>query len=91
MRKRSICVGAIVGSVALVGWIGAVEGTPIPTLPRPGDFVSRIDNKYFPLKPGTTFLYRGTEKGKYAGSPSSSRTRQGTSSVFVRRSSSTRC
>jgi hypothetical protein len=64
MRKRSICVGAIVGSVALVGWIGAVEGTPIPTLPRPGDFVSRIDNKYFPLKPGTTFLYRGTEKGK---------------------------
>jgi len=73
MNKRAICAGAIVGSVALAGSIGAVagrsasratQGTPIPILPRTGDFVSRIDNKYFPLKPGTTFLYRGTQEGK---------------------------
>ena len=25
----------------------------------PKNFVRRIDNKYFPLKPGTTFIYRG--------------------------------
>ena len=25
----------------------------------PADFTSKIDNKYFPLKPGTTFVYRG--------------------------------
>jgi hypothetical protein len=26
---------------------------------RPADFTTKIDNKYFPLKPGTTFVYRG--------------------------------
>jgi hypothetical protein len=37
---------------------------PIPVLPPPTAFVNRIDNKYFPLRPGTTFLYRGTQGGK---------------------------
>ena len=27
------------------------------------DFTSRIDNKYFPLKPGTTFVYKGEFHG----------------------------
>jgi hypothetical protein len=40
------------------------KATPIPVLPSPREFVPRIDNKYFPLRPGTTFLYRGTEQGK---------------------------
>lgn len=26
---------------------------------KPSEFTSKIDNKYFPLKPGTTFVYRG--------------------------------
>ena len=30
----------------------------------PGDFVRVIDNRYFPLKPGTRFVYRGTEDGE---------------------------
>jgi hypothetical protein len=29
----------------------------------PADFTSKIDNKYFPLKPGTTFVYKGTLHG----------------------------
>jgi hypothetical protein len=29
---------------------------------NPADFNTRIDNKYFPLKPGTTFVYRGKTK-----------------------------
>jgi hypothetical protein len=30
----------------------------------PADFTTRIDNRYFPLEPGTTFVYRGkTEDG----------------------------
>lgn len=28
------------------------------------DFVGRVDNPYFPLRPGTTFRYRGTKDGK---------------------------
>src|SRR5919202_5134747 len=31
---------------------------------KPSDFTTTIDNKYFPLKPGTTFVYQGkTNKG----------------------------
>ena len=29
----------------------------------PADFTTTIDNKYFPLKPGTTFVYEGTMEG----------------------------
>ncbi len=29
----------------------------------PADFTTRIDNEYFPLKPGTTFVYRGKFRG----------------------------
>jgi hypothetical protein len=32
---------------------------------KPADFTTKIDNKYFPLKPGTTFVY----KGKFHGAP----------------------
>jgi hypothetical protein len=29
---------------------------------KPSGFTTKIDNKYFPLKPGTTFVYRGKTK-----------------------------
>lgn len=32
--------------------------------PNPHDFQRVIDNRYLPLKPGTTFVYRGREEGK---------------------------
>ena len=35
-----------------------------PTLPKA--FVPGVDNAYFPLRPGTTFTYRGREDGKPA-------------------------
>ncbi len=34
-----------------------------PDLPAPEDFVSVIDNKFFPLIPGTIFFYEGTTDG----------------------------
>jgi hypothetical protein len=74
MLKRIAIVGVLVGAVALVGAIEAASphgssgsGThrigPIPKLPAPGDFVRKIDNAYFPLVPGTRFVYRGTQGG----------------------------
>src|SRR5207237_10536054 len=30
---------------------------------RPADFVGRVDNRYFPLAPGTTFVSRGAGSG----------------------------
>jgi hypothetical protein len=39
-------------------------GSPaIPPLPGPGEFVHRIDNKWFPLIPGTVLIYRGEKDG----------------------------
>ena len=29
----------------------------------PGNFVSKVDNPYFPLEPGTTYIYRGETEG----------------------------
>jgi len=34
-----------------------------PPLPPASQFVSKVDNKYFPLQPGTTFVYRGRQEG----------------------------
>ena len=35
---------------------------PPKPMPPPGDFVPVVDNRYFPLPPGTTLLYRGFEE-----------------------------
>ena len=32
--------------------------------PDPGRFVRTVDNPWFPLRPGTTFVYRGVKDGK---------------------------
>jgi hypothetical protein len=56
-------MGAIVGTLVLSGSM-TTQGALIPVLPPPSDFVATIGNKYFPLRPGTTLLYRGTQGGK---------------------------
>jgi hypothetical protein len=43
---------------------GADRPIPVPALPGPAAFGTRIDNKFFPLEPGTTFRYRGQQDGK---------------------------
>jgi hypothetical protein len=59
---------AAVGS-AIAGSTSAPELAPVhgnysPVI-KPANFVSRIDNRYFPLKPGTGFHYKGVaEDGK---------------------------
>lgn len=34
-----------------------------PPLPAPSEFVPRVDNAWFPLRPGTTLIYRGRKDG----------------------------
>jgi hypothetical protein len=45
-----------VASIPPPRWV--VHGPYSPVI-RPGDFVNTIDNRYFPLKPGMAFHYRG--------------------------------
>ena len=56
-------LGVIVGSMIVVvtGCTGSSSQEEKPYAPHinPADFTTAIDNKFFPLKPGTTFFYKG--------------------------------
>jgi hypothetical protein len=60
----------LIAAVAAVGVLLALSsGAHVAVarpLPSPGDFVRRIDNPWFPLISGTTFVYRGVKDGKAA-------------------------
>src|SRR5258705_7676131 len=49
-------------SAAATGSPASAEGPWSPPVIDPANFVSRVDNPYFPLAPGTTLLYRGVLK-----------------------------
>jgi len=62
----SMVVAALMGVGFLFG-IGPSTGRAGANFPpSPGDFVRRVDNPWFPLIPGTTFVYRGVKDGKVA-------------------------
>jgi hypothetical protein len=48
---------------ALVSPAAASAGI-VPAAPNPSNFVSRVDNPWFPLEPGTTLRYRGEKDGE---------------------------
>jgi hypothetical protein len=50
------------GAVGVTGLAGASGPPKID----PANFVRSVDNKWFPLQPGTTYTYRGVKDGKRA-------------------------
>ena len=64
--RRFVTLGVLTAAVVFVASMTALNAgsaVPIPELPPPGDFARNVDNPYFPLVPGTTFRYEGTEEG----------------------------
>jgi hypothetical protein len=67
-RTRVVALGAGLLGAAVLGGCGGspapqgpsgIDGLTIPTPhPDPGDFVDRVDNRWFPLVPGTRWTYR---------------------------------
>src|SRR5438477_3633440 len=43
--------------------LGVILAVPL-TAPQPSDFTARVDNPWFPLKPGTVYVYRGVKDGR---------------------------
>ena len=65
-RERFYAVATIIILMlfATMTTVGAKSNGSAPLLKiNPGNFVRKIDNPYFPLKPGTTFTYKGTKDG----------------------------
>ena len=53
--------------VALIGLAAAGVGIALPhaaPAAKPREFVARVDNPWFPLTPGTKFVYRGVKDGE---------------------------
>lgn len=67
LRKRStlfIVAGFVSLSITACSGLSRKTGEPYAVVIDPANFVSKIDNPYFPLAPGTTFVYEGkTEDG----------------------------
>src|SRR5215217_5629604 len=75
MKRKALLLGVLVGAVLVLaaglgcialGMTGGATGTTqqayAPHI-NPSEFTTKIDNNYFPLKPGTTFVYRGNSGG----------------------------
>jgi hypothetical protein len=69
LLRRITLLSAIIGSV-LVLMVGCTSSSSqghkayAPHI-KPADFTTKLDNEYFPLKPGTTFVYEGgAERGE---------------------------
>jgi hypothetical protein len=63
MRKTLgilVVAGLVAGAASQVSTAAPRKGA----LPAPGDFVSRVDNPWFPLRPGTVYVYRGADHGQ---------------------------
>ncbi len=60
-KKRFLILASLLPAMLLTTTFpaGAIPSLQID----PGNFVSKIDNPYFPLVPGTTFTYRGETEG----------------------------
>ena len=60
---RSISPVIAVAAASLAAASSHAATQPCPSSIDPSQFVSRIDNPYFPLVPGTTFFYEGQKDG----------------------------
>jgi hypothetical protein len=58
--RLPIALAAVVGVVL----VGSPGGTPAPAPPSSAGFVRTVDNPWFPLRPGATFVYRGVKDGE---------------------------
>jgi hypothetical protein len=67
MRKALALIG-IAGAIGAVGCSSGGSskstGDAGASPPEPARFVTRVDNPWFPLRPGTTYVYRGSKDGQ---------------------------
>ncbi len=63
-RGTRALVSTVIAVVALAGAVAVASRSATPPLPRAADFSARVDNPWYPLIPGTTYVYRGAKDGQ---------------------------
>jgi hypothetical protein len=65
MKKNRFFTVLMIGLAILFAMLSIAANSQknSPSAIDPGDFVSQIDNPFFPLEPGTTFTYEGESEG----------------------------
>ncbi len=64
-RLAAAAIGGLALALATAGVAGANRGLPegsVPVTLNPAEFTTKIDNPYFPLRPGSRWVYRETDK-----------------------------
>src|SRR5439155_13298881 len=72
VKKRSLYSCTLAAAGATLVAAGAAVSTPArpadargtPPMPPASSFSARVDNQWFPLKPGTRYVYTGVKDGK---------------------------
>ena len=71
MKKRilSLCTftaacAALGAAAAFAAHAGSTGSRGTPPMPPPSSFSSHVDNHWFPLLPGTRYVYAGVKDGK---------------------------
>src|SRR5438067_13068524 len=72
VRRRSIYLCTLATACATLGAAGAAfsaharsaDARGTPPMPPASSFSARVDNQWFPLKPGTRYVYTGVKDGK---------------------------
>jgi hypothetical protein len=62
-RGTRALVSSVLALVVLAGAVAVASKSATPPLPRAADFSARVDNPWYPLIPGTTYVYRGAKDG----------------------------
>jgi hypothetical protein len=62
--RAPIGLSAMVGVALLTAAGGGATTASVRSAPDPSRFVRTVDNPWFPLRPGTTFVYRGVKDGE---------------------------
>jgi len=58
-------VARLLAAVAFAALLVPSAGSALPSRhPDPAEFVTRVDNPWFPLRPHTTYVYRGVKDGQ---------------------------
>src|SRR5439155_3449711 len=60
MKQRQLY---LYGVIAALGLFAAHDRNADAAQLNQKDFVNRVDNKFFPLPPGTTYFYQGEKEG----------------------------